>query len=265
MKLGWLTDIHLNFLNEDGIQSFLSNFQSRTVDGWLISGDIGEATNIVYFLQRIADVSDKPVYFVLGNHDYYHGSLIETTRVVMELADRESDLVWLTWADVQVLAPGLALVGDDGWGDGRIGRPYDTPVRLNDFVAIGELRGHHRKQLVKKLNQLGDEAAGRLTPKLKAAAKENDQVVVVTHVPPFAGAAWHEGRPSDDDWVPWFSCKAIGDALLDCAANYPEVNFLVVCGHTHGSGEYSPCSNLKVMTGGAEYGAPRVSKIINLP
>lgn len=87
-----------------------------------------------------------------------------------------------------------------------------------------------------------------------AAAKDNNQVVVVTHVPPFGGAAWHEGRPSDDDWVPWFSCKAIGDALLNCAVKNPAVDFLVICGHTHGSGEYSPCSNLKVKTGAAEYG-----------
>ncbi len=265
MKLGWLTDIHLNFLSEEGIQLFLTNFVSPSIDGWLISGDIGEATNVVPFLERIASATEKPVYFVLGNHDFYRGSILQTVSDVKELTNRKPELVWLTKADVQVLAPGLALVGDDGWGDGRLGRPYETPVRLNDFVLIEELSGLSREKLVMKLNRLGDESAARLTPKLLAAAKNNDQVIVVTHVPPFGGSAWHEGRPSDDDWAPWFSCKAIGDTLLDCAITNPTVDFLVVCGHTHGEGEYSPRSNLKVMTGAAEYGKPRISEVLEFP
>lgn len=262
MKLGWMTDIHLNFLNNDGVESFLTNFWSRSVDGWLISGDISEATTIIHFLERIANVSDKPIYFVLGNHDYYRDSLDNTVNKVKELVQNSPRLIWLTWDDVQVIGPGLAVVGDDGWGDGRLGSPHKSPVLLNDFVLIPELSNLPREQLVTKLNQLGDEAASRLTPKLQLAAKNNDQVVVVTHVPPFGGAAWHEGRLSDDDWAPWFTCNAIGDALLDCAAAYPKVEFLVVCGHTHGSGEYKPCPNLKVFTGGAEYGRPMVSRIL---
>lgn len=65
MKLGWLTDIHLNFLSEDGSQSqsFLMNFVSSSIDGWLISGDIGEATNVVHYLERIT-AATKSLYIL---------------------------------------------------------------------------------------------------------------------------------------------------------------------------------------------------------
>ena len=90
------------------------------------------------------------------------------------------------------------------------------------------------------------------------------RVVVVTHVPPFRAAAWHQGRPSHDDWLPWFSCRAVGEVLLRCARRNPTVEFLVLCGHTHGSGVYSPAENVTVHTAEAEYGAPRVQCVFDL-
>ena len=30
-------------------------------------------------------------------------------------------------------------------------------------------------------------------------------------------AAWHQGQLSDDDWIPWFTCRAVGDVILRCA------------------------------------------------
>ncbi len=38
---------------------------------------------------------------------------------------------------------------------------------------------------------------------------------MATYIPPFREAAWYEGRPSADDYLPFFSCKAVGDVLLD--------------------------------------------------
>ena len=79
MRLGWMSDIHLNFLDEEGLRSFFFDLSSYQVDGWLISGDIGESSNVINFLGLLASASDCPVYFVLGNHDFYGSSLNRTT------------------------------------------------------------------------------------------------------------------------------------------------------------------------------------------
>ena len=259
-----MSDIHLNFLDEDGLQSFLSGLSSYNVDGWLISGDIGESANVIHFLDLLADALPQPIYFVLGNHDFYGSSLSKTTCAVKKFVKNNKQLTWLTWSEVQNLSSGVALVGDDGWYDARLGNAFETPIKLNDFFVIQELCGLNRQHLVNKLKQLGDESVFRLKPKLFAAAENNNKVIVVTHVPPFGEAAWHEGQSSTDNWLPWFSCKVMGNLLLDCAEAFPNVDFLVICGHTHGDGEYHPCSNLEVLTAEADYYVPRVDSILEV-
>ncbi len=260
MKLGWLSDIHLNFLTESEVRRFFRQLAAHDVDGWLVSGDIGEAQSVAEYLRRFATELPCRTYFVLGNHDYYGGSLAGVQTEMQQLTRQSERLIWLTESDPQVPVDGVAIVGDDGWGDGRFGNALRTPVELNDFLLIEELAGLSRERLVRRLNALGDQAAFRLAPKLAAAAAGSRHVVVVTHVPPFREAAWHEGRPSDDDWVPWFACQATGEAILACAKACPRTEFLVLCGHTHGAGVHAPATNVVVHTAGAEYGAPEAQR-----
>jgi predicted phosphohydrolase len=261
MKLGWLSDIHLNFLDQPQVRRFFRKLAACDVDGWLVGGDIGEARSVGGFLRLFETELPCKTYFVLGNHDFYGGSLAGVQAVVRRLVAPSDRLVWLTESEPQVLAGGIAVVGEDGWADGRFGNAQGTPVELNDFFVIEELTGLSRPKLVKELNALGDQAAARLAPKLAAAAAASRHVVVLTHVPPFREAAWHEGRPSDDDWVPWFACRATGEAILACARDCPATKFLVLCGHTHGAGVHFPAANVTVRTAGAAYGSPAVQGV----
>jgi Icc protein len=261
MKLGWLSDIHLDCLEPPAVPVFLEGLSSHEVDAWLVSGDIGLAAFIEEYLQLFAKLVPQMTYFTLGNHDFYGGSIARVQEEVGKLAARTPSLVWLTAAEPQILSDSLAIVGDDSWSDGRLGNALTTSVELTDFYAIEELCDRTRADLVSTLNRLGDAAAARLAPKLEHAAARCDQIVVVTHVPPFREAAWYQGSPSDDDWLPWFSCHAVGEALLQCARAHPAVRFLVLCGHTHGSGVYSLVENITVHTAEAEYAASRVQCI----
>ncbi len=264
MKLGWLSDIHLNFLDDASRGRFLESLSVHPVDAWLLSGDVGEATSIVGYLQELAREIQVPMYFVLGNHDFYRGSIRGVVAEVASMARSSDRLAWLTSADPEPLAANVAVVGDDGWADGRLGDPLGTPVELNDFYLIEELTGHPRAELVQRLNRLGDHAAARLGPKLEDAAERHAHVVVVTHAPPFEGATWHEGEISSPDWLPWFSCDAVGSAILRCAETHSETRFLVLCGHTHSPGQYSPRPNVAVLTARATYGHPVVQAVIEL-
>jgi hypothetical protein len=96
------------------------------------------------------------------------------------------------------------------------------------------------------------------------ALEKYAQVYVALHVPPFAEACWHRGKiPTDanDPYLPHFTCRAAGDALLDLATLYPQRQITVLCGHTHGSGDVYLRDNLHIITGGAEYGDPRIQRI----
>jgi hypothetical protein len=87
---------------------------------------------------------------------------------------------------------------------------------------------------------------------------------VATHVPPFKEACWHEGRISNDDWLPRFTCKAVGDLLREAALQRPDRRIDVLCGHTHGAGVAEILPNLIVRTGGAEYGRPELQDVLEI-
>ena len=261
MRIGWLSDIHLNFLDDIGVSAFVSELASADVDAWVVSGDIGEADSVLGYLERLVSGLGRPVYFVLGNHDYYRSSIADVTPQVAA-AVRPGELVWLNTSGPIELEDGIAVVGDDGWGDARFGDPIGSQLQLSDFYLIEELTQIPRSELIAKSNALGDDAAARLAPKLDEAADHSSMVCIVTHVPPFEGAAWYDGQQSGPEWLPWFSCSATGSAILRSAERHADVNFLVLCGHTHGAGFFVSRENVAVNTAGAKYRSPVLQGIV---
>jgi len=74
----------------------------------------------------------------------------------------------------------------------------------------------------------------------------------------------HEGKISNDDWLPYFATKASGDVLMNICTKHLNIDFLVLCGHTHGKTKYCPLPNLIVEDGQAEYHRPEIQKIISI-
>lgn len=261
-RLAWATDIHLNFARQDAVARFLASLGDA--DGVLLTGDLAEAHDVEPWLRILADRLGRPIWFVLGNHDFYGGSIPEVRGRMRALSTRDPWLRWLPTAGLVGLTDRIGLVGHDGWGDARHGDFLRTSVRLNDHRLIAELSGLPRGLLQQRLQALGDEAAAHLRAVLPIALARFPEILVATHVPPFVESCWHEGRVSDWEWLSDFSNKAVGDVLLDMAERWPERQILVLCGHTHGAGEVAMRPNLRVWTGGAEYRRPEVQRVLEL-
>jgi hypothetical protein len=140
-------------------------------------------------------------------------------------------------------------------------------VFLTDFFAIEELaracdmdhfdgRFAADSDLEKELNRQGDVCAATLRPHLEQAAATSAHVVILTHVPPFREACWHEGHVSDEWWLPSFTCRAVGDLVLRVARDHPATRFTVLCGHTHGEGVAEIAANVTAHTQSAWYEQP---------
>lgn len=266
-RLAWLTDIHLNFLIPTRVDAFLRSLADTPADAFLLSGDVSEAPHLLDHLSELADAVRRPIHFVLGNHDFYRGSIAGVRDAVTARCQSDPYLWWLPACGVVPLTEETGLVGVDGWGDGRLGDYFGSEVMLNDWGLIAEFGGFEEPadERLKKLHALGDEAAAHLRAVLPDALDRFRRVIVVTHVPPFREACWHQGRTSGDDWLPHFTCKAVGDVLLEAMRTRPDRTMTVLCGHTHGAGEADLLPNLHVSTGGATYGEPRVQRVFELP
>jgi Icc protein len=259
MRLAWTTDLHLEFLDARGRRTFLDRLAEEGADAVLVGGDTSQAATLTPTLSAMAERIGKPIWFVLGNHDFYGGS-ISDVRARAAALSRGGRAVWLGATDVVELTAQTALVGHDGWGDARLGDFAGSDVVLNDFFAIAELVQRDRESLGRVLRALGDESAAHLGRVLPRALEGHEHVIVLTHVPPFREAAWHEGRPSNDAFLPFFACQATGQAILEAASRYPDSRLTVLCGHTHSGGECQPRPNLRVITGPAKYGHPAIQE-----
>lgn len=267
MKLAWLTDIHLNFLDQEKRELFYKEIVKCNCDAILISGDIAEAPSLIELLNEMAAQTDKIIYFVLGNHDYYKGQIDEMREAITALSKTHQLLRWIPACKTQLLENNTALVGHDGWADGRLGDYYNSKVSLNDSRMIADLfqqRVLSMDHLLQKMQQLADDDAEQLKIQIDAAVNMRaKKIIVVTHVPPFKEASIYKGKISDDGYLPFFTSKATGDVLMQAATENPEIKFLVLCGHTHGAANYSPLHNLTVKAGAAEYYKPAVQQVIS--
>lgn len=261
-KIIWATDIHLNFLDDKHLELFINDIQKKRPDILLIGGDIAEAPSVCLYLKKFEQIIDCQTYFVLGNHDYYRGSIAEVNKAVTNLSKYSKKISFLDAIPFVELTKDVALIGQGGWADGRFGNYNDSEVMLNDYVLINEFIGLDKNQRLKKLNKLGDEAASKIEIKLILAFKNHKKVIFLTHVPPFRESCWHEGKISDDNYLPHFSCKSVGDVMKKIMLSRPDCNLEVLCGHTHSSGNAQILGNLTVITGSASYGEPEIQKII---
>lgn len=268
MKLVWLTDVHLNCINLTGREQFYQDIVKSTCNGVLISGDIAEAPSIVGIMNEMADFIKTPIYFVLGNHDYYYSNVEQVREAVTKLTETNPNLFWLPASGLQQISDSTILLGQDGWADTRLGDYVNSTVALNDSRLIEELcqaRLLGKFQLQEAMQKLADTDAKNLKDALKQAVEKQPQkIIVLTHVPPFKEVCMNKGHVSNDNWLPYFTSKATGDVLLQIAQEHPNINFLVLCGHTHHKASCQPQKNLSIKVGRAEYARPEIQKIIEI-
>lgn len=263
-KIAWVSDIHLNFVEFKGFEKFINLIQEISPDMLLIGGDIAEASDVSSYLQRLEQSIDLPIYFVLGNHDFYRGSLSKVRKEVCEISRASDRLFFLDDFSYVELTKDVALVGHSGWADGRLGNYNKSQLMLNDYVFIEEFRGLTKTQRLQKLKELGDIAAFQLKEKIETALKHYKKLLCLTHIPPFRESCWYKGKISDDNYLPHFACKVAGEAIRLIMQSQPDSFLTILCGHTHSSGRVKILENLEVITGSAKYGQPKIQQVIYL-
>lgn len=264
MKLAWLTDLHLNFLAPEQRLRFLGTLAASGADALAVGGDVAEAGSLCDILRELDTAFEGAIYFVLGNHDYYHGGIRQVRAAVAQLHHDHPNLYWLPYGDPVPLSPSVVLAGHSGWGDARLGDYEGSRVMLNDYVLVEELSGLDHRARRQRLANLGEEAAAYARQALPGLLSRGLEVIFLTHVPPFEAACWHEGAISAADWLPHFTCGALGRALSDLMAAHPEARMTVLCGHTHGQGKAQIAPNLRVLTGGATYKQPEIQCVFQI-
>jgi len=264
-RLVWVTDPHLDHAPVEAIARFRKQLHDASPDAVVVSGDISESIHLLSALDWLRSAVDAPLWFCLGNHDFYYDSIERVRDAVEEWCGRRDGVRYLTRSEPFEIADGVGLLGHDGWADGRTESYERSIVVMHDARLIADLAGLDKRARWDVMMKLADESALDIERQLSFALERWQHLFVVTHVPPFREACWHAGKISDDHWAPHFTNIALGQRLSNSAAMAPDRRITVLCGHTHGGGEFTPAPNLRVLTGAAEYGSPAIVQIFDLP
>ena len=256
----WATDIHLDFLEDDHVVEWVkSNLQPKAGSAILITGDISLAGSLFKHLRMIREHSGKEVYFVLGNHDYWDGSISKLRSELSQLEDE--GIRWLGNVDYVPFGEKLAVVGHDGWYDALYGDVRKSRFIMNDWFRISEYSGALH-DVVSTSRKLAAEGARHVMDGIEKAIQDGrEEIVVMTHFPPFAEACMYRGKRSEPSALPWYSSKLMGEILLKAADSNPDISITVLCGHTHSSVQIAPRPNLRVIVGNSDYGKPDSTSI----
>lgn len=269
MQLIWATDIHLDHCNDETIAAFTQSIQSSKGDALCLTGDLSEAPSLKAHLEELAEQIEIPIFFILGNHDYYHGSLKSVRQEMRQLTEDSRWLNWMPAAGLIPLTEQTCIIGHDCWGDGRNGDVYGSWLKLSDFRLIEDLKQAFEiggeKGRVDLLNALGDQGAEHLRKYLPRALEQYQEVILLMHPPPFRETCLYGTEMADDNWAPHFTCKAVGDLLLEILPQYPNGQVTVLAGHTHNICERQHLENLHIKVGTAEYGTPLLAETLTLP
>jgi 3',5'-cyclic-AMP phosphodiesterase len=257
MKLLWLTDLHLDRATAEARARFYLRLKEEVYDAAVITGDISCGRRIDGNLADIARATSlRPVYFLLGNHDFYGSSFDDVQKRVEQVCAQHGNLRQLGHGEIIALGNEDALIGHQGWADGRAGWGSHSLARNPDFYAIRDFCGLSQDEAFARLNELGRDCAQYFRSLLPYALTCHRRVWIATHVPPFSQAAHFDGKPCDRLRQPFYSNISAGRVIRGIAGRFPDRRLKILCGHTHCRAAVRAASNIDVLVGAARTGAP---------
>jgi Icc protein len=278
MPLAWATDLHLDTLGwkvrgdrrqpKVKIKAFCDKlrYELPHTDGLLITGDIADGHPNDDWFGILTTAYPKPIYFVLGNHDYFGCTVDITNQRIRRYCRNFDNLHWLTSDGMVELAPTTVLIGHDGWycgteGDGVESKLCKKPgqVPLADMTPTGvsdlfTAALYGMPALFGVMADMANKSTTAIVNRIDALADDYERVLIATHVPPFWEANHFRGRRGPSYSAPFYVNKILGEALLKVCAKYPGTEFVVHAGHCHAPIIYEAAPNLTVKVGKARCG-----------
>lgn len=246
----WATDIHLNYFSDEYISNFGKSLaKDYKAKGLIISGDISLGNKLERNLKTLSDAVQMPIYYVLGNHDYWYSSFAEIDALVDRLSS-DSGLIDLNKSIVKI-NDSTALTGFTGWYDCKFGK-INPEVKMSDWIKISDyLDQDYLNVSINRSNKYLD-FKDRLST-IKDSGFDNQ--IIVTHFPPFEKLI--KGKK---EAKPFYGSSIAGDTLLSIKNQYSKI--VCLSGHTHNRATYQ-VGNLSCYVGEACRGKPSLAGTIN--
>ncbi len=245
----WLTDLHIDFKSNSALDDFLKKISLVESDGICITGDIGENGKSISFIKKLSKTTNIPIYFVLGNHDFYGFRIDEFQTEVHLTFINDSNIFYLNSYDHIPLSDCTAIIGIDNWYDLSKGDFFASTVTPKDFNEILTFSNLSKEKIFSFIQNYSHKLVDQLSKKLTNIFADFSKAILLTHVPPFREVCLYNNIVADENWAPFFAHGYLGDFLTTFMAKNPDKSLTVLSGHTHHVANYSPACNLNIKVG----------------
>ena len=264
-KMAWLTDLHLDCTTHRRRREFLHTVRSGIYDGAVVTGDISTGERVTDDLAEIATAAaPRPVYFVLGNHDYYGQSFAAVDEAVAAVCSKHSNLHRLDHEGIVLLSPTAALIGHSGWADLQAGYGERTVIANPDSDQIEDFHGQQPNEVIEKMRSRARDSAAHFRATLPKALGQFKRVWIATHVPPFHQSLFHNGQRCGPLHAPHFGNLTAGRVIVGVSRQFYNRRIGVLCGHTHHAAACQLDKEIAVRVGGARRGCPEIQAVLDV-
>lgn len=234
LKFLWYTDTHLAKMPPWKFFSFIKEIINENPAGIFLTGDISTGPFLRIHLRLMAKFINCPIYFVLGNHDYYFTSMGKQHSKIKSICQKYTNLIWLTESDVISLTPDTALIGIEGWYDAQLGNPDYLKFTL-DWILIKDFKTlPTMEERINKFKQLSEQNSNILKDKLKKTLEQDYKTIfILTHMVPYAEATRNEGSFMGQFWLPYDVNFNLGYMIDSIMKDRNKENVEIFCGHAH--------------------------------
>jgi predicted MPP superfamily phosphohydrolase len=227
MKIKYISDIHLEFINPDKIDDFIGQITPQEDEVCILAGDIGNpySSNYDHFMNYM-NRNFRKTFIIAGNHEYYSKTKTpQEIRAFMRQYFTDETRKNITFLDNSTeLFEGYLFVGTTLWSKIR-----EPQYAISDLSNIKDVDWE-------MYNAMNQECVDFLEATLENVdANQRKNVVVITHhLPTYKLIQEKYKTPHFRPYNQWFYCDL--DELIESHAG-------ILCawfyGHTHsGSTDY---------------------------
>jgi len=259
-KYLWFTDTHLD--NSFLLQKyfFFKEIKKENPKGIFLTGDISTGKKVVKDLESLAKHIDCPIYFILGNHDYYHSSFCQKHNEIKALCRKYTNLHWLTQHNCFPLTEESCVLGTEGWYDCHFGEPEFTRFTF-DWFMIDELYSLPTHQdRIEYFKYLAEESCQIIERQLTFALENYKTIYLLTHFPPWAEATRDIGTLLEPFWLPYNVNYRLGKKIEQLMSGRKKKKLICLAGHTHTSNMVHVSRNIECIVHEASYTRPSKSE-----
>lgn len=226
----WITDTHLKPWTRHRLLNLILDDKPQ---GVFLTGDISYGPTLLKDLEYLGRKAGRPIYFVLGNHDYHFSSIEKVHQGVRELCKKYKNLFWMTESGIIPLTEEVCVIGTEGWYDIMVGNPKFIKYTFDWFLTRDFKKLPTMEDRFQAFRKLAQESADKIVPLLKLAMGEYKTIYLLTHVPPWPEANRDAGTWMEQFWLPYNVNLTLGKALEDTMLDYKKRKLIVLAGHTH--------------------------------